>query len=208
MMGVCRLDAVGGMECMAGVGGTDGCVGGVGILGVGGFVSRYDGWCGYALYGGFSASGDDTLGAAAPQTELSCSPRRVLPLRPDSVDRLTERSPGCIGSGMGGPERGVCTPGIGISRVLTPFDALDDIEVVRVRSSSKLRDEPCGSMGCEGIRGEAYTDGRPLRMLGSREGGWEMERDGPRSEGEERTETLSSGELSGSSSSTRCPLSL
>ena len=39
IMGVCKLDAVGGMECMAGVTGTDGSFGGVGIFGVGGFVS-------------------------------------------------------------------------------------------------------------------------------------------------------------------------
>ena len=110
MIGVCRLDTVGGVGCLDIVGGV-GSFGGVRARGEGGFVSCREGTCEDALYGGFSASGDDTLGAL-PQIALSCSPRRVLPLLPDSADRpdtFIERSPERMGSGAG-PERGVWWP--------------------------------------------------------------------------------------------------
>ena len=106
MTGVWRLDIVGGVGCFE-------CAGGDCCAGVGGLVSRRDGCWEYPLYGGFSASGDDTLGADAPQMALSSSPRRVLPLLPDSAERpetLIERSRERKGSGIGGPERGVSPP--------------------------------------------------------------------------------------------------
>ena len=197
-IGVCRLDIVGGVGCFD-MGGGAYC-----SCAAGGMDSCRDGACEYALYGGFSASGDDTLGAFPPHTELSCSARRVLPLRPDSADRpdrLTERSAGRIGSGIGGPERGVWIPLAEMSRDL-PFEWPDDVDVVRVRSTSKPRELTAGG-SCTGRRGDACAEGRPLRILGSRDGGCETEREGPRSDGEESTVTLSSGELSGSSSSAR-----
>ena len=98
----------------------------------------------------------------------------MLPLRLDSIDWpeiLTERSPERMGSGAGGgaTERGVCVPLIGMSRDLplealdVALETLDEIDVARERSTSKPREETGGSMGCDGARGEAYVDGRPLR---------------------------------------------
>ncbi|KAI0649140.1 hypothetical protein C8Q79DRAFT_494601 [Trametes meyenii] len=199
-----------------GVGALDPSLTGEGALdgsrGVGAFVSCRD-TLANALNGGFSASGDDTDGDA-PHTALSCSPRRVFPLRPDSADRpetLTERSPVRMGSGCAAEERGVCDRLEGMSRdlPLSPYrDALDDVEVVRVRSMSGAREPGSGTRCTSGMRGEACAEVRALRVLGSREGACDAEREGYLSDAEERTVTLSSGELSGSSSSARCPLSL
>ena len=87
-------------------------------------------------------------------------------------------------------------------------DALDDVDVVRVRSTSKPREVGSGTRVTSGMRGDAGTEGRALRTLGSRDGGRDADREGYLSDAEERTVTLSSGELSGSSSSARWPLSL
>lgn len=174
-------------------------------LGVAGFVSCL-GVLANALNGGFSASGEDTGGAAAPQIELSVSPRRVLPLRPDSAERpetLRERSPVRMGSGTAVDKRGVWLEvAVGSrDRALSVCrEVLEDVDVVRVRSSSKLRGMGSGTRATSGMRGDAWAE---ARVLGWRDGTWETERDAYLSDAEERTVTLSSGELSGSSSSAR-----
>lgn len=173
------IGGVGAFETTGGgVGGLDASLTSEIALGVVGFFSCL-GVLANALNGWFSASGEDTGGAAAPHTELSASPRCVLPLRPDSAERpetLSERSPVRIGSGTAVDERGVWLEIAVGSRDLALSmcrDALEDVEVVRVRSSSKLRGMGSGTHATSWMRGDACTESRVLNW---RDGTWETER--------------------------------